>query len=273
MAYENCQCGASCPRILYYSNVRTTYEGWKVGVAGKANNLRTMEFNAPSVETLGGSTVPQHEPIRLCQEDPCEDAPILISQVYNGNGKCSHVPGSNQVASLSIPAGFSIEVFEGINFDPSLARRVFGSLEDLVRVSLQDYRMKHKVRSFIVRPIPPEGTGILFCTTARSSSFSSSACFGTGANSPQRLSVGSYPIFPEKLGGTDGYLSRLVLPPGWKIELFEETEFGGESLVLANDPMTGKPAADGEPKPLGFRFRNKYESWRNRTRSMIISTV
>lgn len=46
MAYSNCECGF-CPRILYYSNIRTAYHGLPVGTESRENNLRTMELYAP----------------------------------------------------------------------------------------------------------------------------------------------------------------------------------------------------------------------------------
>jgi hypothetical protein len=46
MAYANCKCG-SCPRVLYYSNNRTTHNGLPVGSDSLENNIRTMELNVP----------------------------------------------------------------------------------------------------------------------------------------------------------------------------------------------------------------------------------
>lgn len=173
----------------------------------------------------------------------------MVSDKYNGDGRCSHIPGDNVVSSLQIPPGISMEVFEDYNFTG--ARRVFGNLKSTV-VSLVDYEMDNAISSFILRAIPIEER-VTLCSTF--------TCLG---GTSERFSVGSY----MTMNGTtieEDTLSRVILPPGWHIELFEGRRFRGESLLLSNDI--------GNERSLNVRFQRAYAAWNNRVRSMIIGTL
>jgi hypothetical protein len=50
--------------------------------------------------------------------------------------------------------------------------------------------------------------------------------------------VGSFRRMPNKIG--DKNLTRIVLSPTWKIELFEEENFAGESIVIFNTHHSAK---------------------------------
>eukprot|EP00934_Nitzschia_sp_Nitz4_P004823 Nitzschia sp. Nitz4//scaffold173_size47512//3627//5744//NITZ4_007151-RA/size47512-augustus-gene-0.0-mRNA-1//1//CDS//3329538781//4813//frame0 len=250
MAYARCNC-SSCPRVLYYSNNITTYEGHAVGTTQLQNNLRTIQVNALDV-AMSAETKSEMMPIELCHEDPCEEAPLMVSENYNGDGKCAYVPGDNEFSSLRLPPGIALEAFAEQNFTGD--RRVFAasSETDMTNISLQEYDFDLELSSFIIRPLPTSA-GVTLCSTY--------TCLHTTATT---LSIGSYRTMSETDIAEDT-LSRIILRPGWKVEVFEERRFLGESLVLSNDPEN--------TSPLSIRFQRAYSDWNNRVRSIIIGTI
>lgn len=211
----------------------------------------------------------------------------MISENYNGNGRCPYIPGSDIVSSIRIPAGISLEVFGDYEFQGT--RRVFGvpllaeesvgitvvatrsgpttNFESILNISMGDYGMDNRVSSFIIRSIPTD-EAVNLCST-----FSCSDWGGKGD-----FSVGSYNFMPSEIG--EDRLSLVRLPPGWKIQIFEARRFRGESLTLTNafernhlDQFVGTNYQPSNNQPLVIEFRDEYAEWNNRVRSMIISTT
>jgi hypothetical protein len=186
------------------------------------------------------------------------------------------------VSSVRIPAGVSLEVFG--NFEFQGVRRVFGvplaeensiavlaaarsspSFESILNLSMRDYGMDNRISSFIIRRIPADET-VTLC-----SSFTCGNLSGRG-----NFSVGSYITMPGSIG--EDRLSRISLPPGWKIQVFEARRFRGESLILTNSIERNHShhvwANDGaSSQHLVVEFRGQYAEWNRRVRSMIISTI
>jgi hypothetical protein len=218
------------------------------------------------VKTLRLIVLFKIQPIEFCRGDPCEDAALMVSENYNGNGQCPHIPGSDVVSSIRIPSGISLEVFGNTNFEGT--RRVFGvpleeepstSLESILNVSMGDYGMDNRISSFIIRRIPADER-VTLCTTFN--------CGNRGGSGD--FSVGSYNTMPRSIG--EDLLSRIRLPPGWKIQVFEARRFRGESLILTNNIERNHNHRTSS-QPLVIEFQGEYAEWNGRVRSMIISTM
>lgn len=104
MAYENCNC-ASCPRILYYSNNRTTYEGLPVGLGKRENNIRTMELNTPTARDGLRSIFP--ESVRSAQRQGARYRYCCLST----SRKLIHADSTIHFSTLSLSFCFYTSLF------------------------------------------------------------------------------------------------------------------------------------------------------------------
>lgn len=217
----------------------------------------------------------------------------MLSENYNGDGRCSYIPGSGSISLLRIPEGVSVEVFDSFNCEGT--HRVFGTplvqsneaipLESrsLVNVSLAEYGMENQLASFVIRPIPT-GQTVTLCVAITCKSHTSRVSNPEGRTPGKvTLSVGSYSTMPLLIG--EDRLSRVELPIGWKIQLFESRRFRGESLTLSNEAGRSTPWPNQHPihghggtslrggTIRTIALRGRYREWNNRARSMIISTI
>jgi hypothetical protein len=251
MSYNYCTC-SPCPRILYYSNTRAQYRGSNTGTAIE-NNIVKMEQFAPrlaaSVETKTGTINSGGPAFQLCTNDPCEENPVVVNDSYNGNGQAATLDtGNDSISRINTPQGYYIEVFEGTEFLGT--RWVFGHKSQDKSFNLKSFAADNKVSSFVIHQVPSGGS-VKLCKNMNCK------------NGAVKRGVGSYQKMPKKRVA-DSSLSRVILPPGWKIQIFTKRNFQGESTVFEN------PHAS---QSLSIKFRKEHRAWNKKTNSFIVSTI
>jgi hypothetical protein len=255
MSYNYCTC-YPCSRILYFSNTRERYEGVKTGTA-RENNIARMEQFAPTLAALteakntnnalgnsGGSD------FQLCTSNPCEDNPVVVNHSYNGNGKAANMDmGDNIISRINTPEGYYIEVFEETDF--SGARWVFGHKTREKSFNLSFFAANNKISSFVIHQVPASGS-VTLCKNM--------SCKHGDIN----RGVGSYKKMPPADIIGDSNLSRVILQPGWKIQIFTQQNFQGESKVFENSHASQK---------LSIKFIKEHREWNNKANSYIVSSI
>jgi hypothetical protein len=251
MSYNYCTC-SPCSRVLYYSNTREEYEGAKTGTT-LTNNIVRMEQFAPtlaaSVEANTDTNSSGGPAFELCTNDPCEENPVVVDDSYNGNGQAATLDtGDNSISRINTPEGYYIEVFDETDF--SGARWVFGHKKKEKSFNLRSFLANNKISSFVIHQVPDKGS-VKLCKNM--------SCRNGAVN----RGVGSYTSMPKRKIG-DSKLSRVILQPGWKIQIFTEQNFEGESTFFEN------PHAS---KSLSIKFRKEHKKWNNKVNSFIVSSI
>jgi hypothetical protein len=251
MSYDYCTC-YPCPRVLYYSNTREEYEGAKTGTTLE-NNIVRMEQFAPSLAALVEANTDTNSSggpaFELCTNDPCEENPVVVNDSYNGNGQAATLDtGDNSISRINTPEGYYIEVFDESEFWG--VRRVFGHKKREKSFNLSSFAVDNKISSFVIHQVPGRGS-VKLCKNM--------SCKNGSVN----RSVGSYRRMPAGSIG-DSSLSRVILQPGWKIQIFTEQNFEGESRSFEN------PHAS---KSLSIKFRKEHSAWNNKVNSFIVSSI
>lgn len=239
-----------------YSGVRTTLDNEIAVGTSQARNIDAIEAYAP---TLAGLKTRQRvstntlATFELCKDDPCETQPFrLIYDTENiGSGKSGTTLSqhlNNQISRIRTPAGYYIEIFEGGGYTGK--RLVFGHPTASKSFSMKQFGVDDNISSFIVRPFPTEKNGVKLCKKIN--------CRGGSVT----RTVGSVPSMPRRVGAAN--LSRIILSPGWKIEIFDGPNFRGASKVFFNAHSSVE---------LSIKLRNENADWNDRTKSFIVSTL
>jgi hypothetical protein len=171
----------------------------------------------------------------------------MVNDQYKGDGKCPVIPGDNMFSRINTPAGMYIEVFRDYQYKGNWW--VFGSRNSDMSYSLAGLGADHRIRSFIIRTIP--SGGVTLCKNMNCE------------NGKVTRSVGSYKSMPAAAIG-DNDLSRVILPPQWKIQVFVDESFQGSSKSFTN----GHAKAN-----LSIKFLDAYSIWNSKVSSYSISTI
>jgi hypothetical protein len=173
-----------------------------------------------------------------------------VNASYNGNGKAANMDtGDNSISRINTPQGYYIEVFDETNF--SGARWVFGHKTLEKSFNLRTFAADNKISSFVIHQVPASGSVKL--------------CKNMGCrNGSVNRSVGSYKRMPPRNSIGNNALSRVILEPGWKIQIFTKQDFQGESKVFEN------PHAS---QSLSIKFKKEHRAWNNVANSFIVSSI
>jgi hypothetical protein len=173
-----------------------------------------------------------------------------VNDSYNGNGQAATLATGDKSIFLRIntPQGYYIEVFNETDF--SGARRVFGHKTQEKSFNLSSFAADNKISSFVIHRVPDSGS-VRLCKNMD--------CKNGSVN----RGVGSYRSMPAGSIG-DSSLSRLIIQPGWKIQIFTERNFEGESRLFEN------PHAS---QSLSIKFTEEHSAWDNKVNSFIVSTI
>jgi len=264
MSYNRCTCDW-CGRILYFSNQRTFYRGLPTG-SEDSHNVDYMEQYAKQVmgvlmnpitdaptESPYGPILAQSIPnaVELCLTRPCEDRPVLGSSYFSqpsgdGTGSAPNPP-EMRVPMVRIKAGFFIEIFDRPNFKGS--RRVLSSYGGDRTLQLASFKFSGKVRSWRVRKLSDRQVKL---------------CRGVKCSEGVvvRRRTGSYRELPDEIKDS---LTRITLPPRYRITIFDKTYFRGNSKTFTNSDYSKYASVK--------LFTGNNKKWNNAAKSMMIMNL
>lgn len=187
-------------------------------VCANASSEHLDGFSLREVNTELAQTTDAYDLVTLCLHIECEkrDTVLVGAGADYPNMFNNKAVGNDSLTRVKIPKGMSFECFEHTDYKGW--SRSFGSTLKDTEVDFTKHGLNDLVSSFKVRNIP-----IGHVTLCKDYS-----CDG----GVYKASVGNWKTMPHEIG--NDALSRVYVPKGFKLKIFEHSWFGGWSEVVGS---------------------------------------